>query len=119
MSDRETARRGGGSRLGRIMAALSPGRALRDAQARAEVAEARLRAVVDAMPEGIVLLDADGRYVLWNDRYSEIYHRSADMFAPGAKLMDTLRVGVARGDYPDAVGREEAWLAERESWLKN
>jgi signal transduction histidine kinase/CheY-like chemotaxis protein len=57
--------------------------------------------------------------VLWNQKYAEIYHRSADLFAPGARLMDTLRVGVARGDYPDAVGREAAWLAEREAKKKN
>jgi signal transduction histidine kinase/ActR/RegA family two-component response regulator len=120
MSDRGTSRRGGAGRLARIIAAAwRQRRRLREARARAEIAEARLRAVVDAMPEGIVLLDAEGRYVLWNQRYSEIYHRSADMFAPGARLMDTLRVGVARGDYPEAVGREEAWLAERESWLRD
>ena len=26
---------------------------------------------------------------------------------------DTLRIGVARGDYPEAIGREEEWIAER------
>lgn len=120
MSDRGTLPPWGAARLARaISRRLRPGRRLREAQARAELAEARLRAVVEAMPEGVVLLDAEGRYVLWNDRYSEIYHRSADMFAPGARLMDTLRIGVARGDYPEAVGREEAWLAEREGWLRD
>ncbi len=28
-------------------------------------------------------------------------------------MADTLRAGVARGDYPEAVGREEEWIAER------
>jgi CheY-like chemotaxis protein len=88
-----------------------------DAEARARLAEARLRDAIDAIPEGVVFLDAEGRYVLWNRRYAEIYHRSADLFAPGARLIDTLRVGVARGDYPDAVGREAEWLAEREAKL--
>src|SRR5207247_1957175 len=50
---------------------------------------------------------------LWNRSYAEIYHRSADLFRPGARLMDTLREGVRRGDYPDAIGCEEAWLEER------
>jgi signal transduction histidine kinase/ActR/RegA family two-component response regulator len=94
-------------------------RALDQAELRAEQAEARLRAAVDALPEGLVFLDREGRYILWNKRYAEIYHRSADLFAPGAKLIDTLRVGVARGDYPDAVGREEAWLAARMALLEN
>ena len=39
--------------------------------------------------------------------------RSADLFEPGARLEDTIRVGVERGDYPEAVGREEEWIAER------
>ncbi len=71
------------------------------------------------MPEGIVFLDGEGRYVLWNAKYAEIYHRSADLFTPGAKLADTLRIGVARGDYPEAIGREEAWLAQRLDLMDN
>jgi signal transduction histidine kinase/ActR/RegA family two-component response regulator len=95
------------------------GEALARAEQQAREAEARLRAAIDAIPEGVVFLDAEGRYVLWNQRYAEIYHRSADLFRPGAKLIDTLRVGVERGDYPDAIGREEAWLAERAARLTN
>ncbi|QUD86603.1 ATP-binding protein [Phenylobacterium montanum] len=87
--------------------------------ATAGAAEARLQAVLDALPEGVVVLDAEGRYVHWNEAYAGIYHRSADLFAPGARLMDTLRVGIERGDYPDAVGREAEWLAERQAWLDN
>jgi CheY-like chemotaxis protein/PAS domain-containing protein len=89
------------------------GQALITAEAEAQIAQDRLREAIDVLPEGIVFLDAEGRYILWNRRYAEIYHRSADLFAPGRKLADTLRTGVERGDYPDAVGREEAWLAER------
>jgi len=95
----------------------------KDALERAEIdarkAEQRLRDAIDALPEGVVFLDNEGRYILWNARYAEIYHRSADLFAPGRKLVDTLRVGIARGDYPDALGREEAWLAERVALLEN
>lgn len=91
---------------------------LAEAEARAEAAEARLKSVVDALPEGVVLLDKEGRYLLWNRRYAEIYHRSADLFAVGRRLIDTLRIGVERGDYPEAMGREAQWLAEREAKLK-
>ena len=93
--------------------------AVEKAELKAEQAEARLRAAVDALPEGLVFLDSEGRYILWNKRYAEIYHRSADLFERGAKLIDTLRIGVARGDYPDAVGREEEWLAQRMALLDN
>jgi diguanylate cyclase (GGDEF)-like protein/PAS domain S-box-containing protein len=83
------------------------------AVAEARKAHERLREAIDLLPEGIVFLDSDGRYILWNKKYADIYRRSADLFEPGARLEDTLRIGVARGDYVEAEGREEEWLAER------
>ncbi|MCA1513690.1 EAL domain-containing protein [Bradyrhizobium sp. NBAIM01] len=88
------------------------------AEAEAAIAEARksherLRQAIDILPQGIVFLDAEGRYVLWNRKYAEIYSKTADLFEEGARLEDTLRIGVARGDYPEAIGNEEAWIAER------
>ncbi|MCP3373154.1 putative bifunctional diguanylate cyclase/phosphodiesterase [Bradyrhizobium cajani] len=88
------------------------------AEAEAAIVEARksherLRQAIDILPQGIVFLDADGRYVLWNRKYAEIYSKTADLFAEGARLEDTLRVGVARGDYPEAIGHEDEWIAER------
>jgi len=103
-----------GARLGVDRAAE-----LAAAEARASQAEARLHEAVEAIPEGIVMLDANGRYILWNQTYADIYHRSADLFEKGARLVDTLRVGIARGDYPDAIGREEAWLADRVALMNN
>lgn len=96
----------------------------------ASLAETRLREAIDALPQGIVFLDEDDRYILWNKSYSEIYEKSADLLHPGVKLADTLRIGISRGDYPEALGREEEWLAERlgrlkqpgmrhEQWLSN
>jgi diguanylate cyclase (GGDEF)-like protein/PAS domain S-box-containing protein len=88
------------------------------AEAEAAIADARksherLREAIDILPQGIVFLDAEGRYILWNKKYAEIYNRSSDLFAPGARLQDTIRIGVERGDYPEAVGREEEWIRER------
>ncbi len=88
------------------------------AQAQAAIVDARksherLREAIDILPQGIVFLDSEGRYILWNKKYAEIYNRSSDQFAPGARLQDTIRVGVERGDYPEAAGREDEWIAER------
>jgi diguanylate cyclase (GGDEF)-like protein/PAS domain S-box-containing protein len=85
----------------------------RRATSEARTANARLREAIEILPQGIVFLDAEGRYVLWNEQYSQIYHRSADLFKVGARLADTLRVGVMRGDYPAAKGYEEEWIKER------
>jgi len=95
------------------------GGALTRGERQAADATARLQAAIDAFPEGVVFLDAEGRYIHWNQRYAEIYHRSADLFAPGRPLAETLRIGVARGDYPEASGREDAWLSERLAKLEN
>jgi diguanylate cyclase (GGDEF)-like protein/PAS domain S-box-containing protein len=88
------------------------------AEAEAAIAEARksherLREAIDILPQGIVFLDDEGRYILWNKKYAEIYNRSSDLFQPGARLADTIRIGVERGDYPEAIGREDEWIAER------
>jgi diguanylate cyclase (GGDEF)-like protein/PAS domain S-box-containing protein len=85
----------------------------------ADKAEKRLREAIDVLPEGVVFLDKEGRYILWNQKYAEIYKKSADLLKPGIRLADTLRIGVERGDYPEAKGREEAWLKQRLSLLEN
>src|ERR1700692_626851 len=89
--------------------AVAAGAALAEARKSHE----RLREAIDILPQGIVFLDADGRYILWNKKYAEIYSRSSDLFKPGVRLQDTIRIGVERGDYPEAIGREEEWIAER------
>jgi diguanylate cyclase (GGDEF)-like protein/PAS domain S-box-containing protein len=88
------------------------------AEAEAAIADARksherLREAIDILPQGIVFLDPEGRYILWNKKYSEIYSRSSDLFQPGSRLQDTIRIGVERGDYPEAIGREEEWISDR------
>jgi len=102
------------SKLGSSDARLKNAQAVADAAvARATAAHKRLREALEILPQGIVFLDSEGRYILWNQKYADIYKRSADLFRVGVRLEDTLRIGVARGDYPAAIGREEEWLAER------
>lgn len=75
--------------------------------------ERRLREALDLLPEGVVFLDAEGRYILWNQQYAQIYAATADLLREGEYLSDVLRIGVERGDYPEANGREDAWIDER------
>jgi len=92
---------------------------LKAAKEAAAKAEDRLREAIDVLPQGVVFLDDEGRYILWNQQYAAIYERSADLLAPGALLAETLRIGVQRGDYPEAEGREEEWLSQRLALLDN
>lgn len=86
--------------------------------ARAEATRRRLLDAIDLLPEGIVILDEERRYVAWNRQYASIYARTADFIVVGNKLEDAVRAGLKRGDYPEAFGREEAWLADRLNRLK-
>jgi diguanylate cyclase (GGDEF)-like protein len=74
---------------------------------------ARLLEAFEVVPEGLVLLDAEGRYVLFNKKFLELYDSEVDRIAVGKSFSDSIRAGVERGHYLDAIGREEQWLAER------
>ncbi|MFA5958470.1 EAL domain-containing protein [Hyphomicrobium sp.] len=82
-------------------------------KAEVEKAHNRLREAIEILPEGIVILDADNRYVAWNKRYAQIYHRAIDTLVVGGSLEEAVRIGLERQMYPEAFGREQAWLAER------
>jgi diguanylate cyclase (GGDEF)-like protein/PAS domain S-box-containing protein len=94
-------------------------KALAAARAEAERAEQEARAAhhrlleaFEAVPEALVLFDAEDRYVLWNRRYGEMYphhHR----IRKGMQFEESLRLGIAQGQHPEAKGREEEWLAKR------
>jgi diguanylate cyclase (GGDEF)-like protein/PAS domain S-box-containing protein len=82
------------------------------AQQDAQAAHSRLVEALEVVPEGIALMDADDRLVLWNRHYAETYSLTEKIVA-GMRFEDILRDGLLRGQYADAIGREEEWLAER------
>jgi len=76
-------------------------------------AEAMLRDAIESISEGFLMYDSDDRLALCNTRFREIYAVAEDIFVPGRKFEDILRAGVERGQYPDAKGNEEDWIAKR------
>ncbi|MDL5032274.1 PAS-domain containing protein [Pelomonas sp. APW6] len=76
-------------------------------------AESLLRSAIDTINEAFVLYDPQDRLVLCNDKYRELYAAIADLLQPGIDFETLVRTGVQRGQYPEALGREEEWLAER------
>jgi diguanylate cyclase (GGDEF)-like protein len=79
----------------------------------AEVARRQLADAIEALPDGFALFDADDRLSICNAHYRELYRETAPALEPGAQFEDLLRYGLAHGQYPQAVGRESEWLAER------
>lgn len=86
---------------------------LRRSERAARLAEDTLREAIYALPDGFVLYDAEDRLVICNERYRELYAESAEAFVPGVKFEDAIRYGLEQGQYPDAIGCEEEWIAER------
>ncbi|HZP75238.1 MAG TPA: EAL domain-containing protein [Pseudolabrys sp.] len=73
----------------------------------------RLLDAIDVIPEGIVLFDAEDRFVLWNRHFAEMHADIFDLLAVGARFEDVVRDALRKGRYPAAAGREEEWLAAR------
>lgn len=72
-----------------------------------------LQEMIEAISEGFVLYDADDRLVVANAKYREIYGLSADLIVPGNSFEQIIRAGAERGEYADAIGRVDEWVAER------
>ncbi|MBV2359244.1 response regulator [Thalassococcus sp. CAU 1522] len=73
----------------------------------------RMWSAVAELPDGFVIYDADDRLLMCNQPYRDIYKASAPAMIPGTSFEDILRYGLERGQYTDALGREEEWLEER------
>jgi PAS domain S-box-containing protein len=83
------------------------------AQERAQRADALLRDAVNCTAAGFVIYDEEDRLYLCNQAYRDLYPSTASAMIPGTRFEDILRAGFARGEHPDAIGREESWLEER------
>ena len=75
-------------------------------KAELERAHNRLKEAIDILPEGMVILDADNRYVAWNRRYAEIYSQTADLLSVGGNVV------LEKGVNAEAAGREDERLAD-------
>jgi hypothetical protein len=73
----------------------------------------RIWAAIEAIPDGFVLFDGNDRLVFCNQRYRDIHPASANIIAPGVTFEEILRYGLKFGKYPEAEGKEEAWLQDR------
>lgn len=74
---------------------------IKTARSRAESPEARLRTVIDSLPQSFVLWDADGRLVLHNQKFAEFYQIDADVLKPGLDLEQVARAAAAPSEAID------------------
>ncbi len=76
-------------------------------------ANQRLVDAIESLPDAFAIYDADDRLALYNSTYLETYEMSRQAIQLGRTFEEILRAGVERGQYPQAIGREEEWVAER------
>ncbi|MCJ9758194.1 diguanylate cyclase [Agrobacterium sp. SHOUNA12C] len=79
----------------------------------AREANLRLRYVIEMLPEAVCVFDAEDRYVLWNQKYAELYADIADHLQPGIPFEDILKISLASGEMREVVEDKNAWLRER------
>lgn len=80
---------------------------------RADAAESRFADAIESLPNGFALYDKEDRLVHCNERYRQVYAAGARFIVPGATFEEILRYAVSKGQFPEAAGREEAWIANR------
>ena len=68
---------------------------------------------IEALPASVEIFDADDHIVAFNQRLVDIYPHMLEHFTRRASFEELLRASLACGGVPDAIGREEEWLAER------
>lgn len=72
-----------------------------------------LQAAIDSLGDGIVLYDQHDRLVTCNQSFRRLFPKIADAIVPGITFEALTRLGLERGQYREAIGREKEWLAER------
>ena len=86
---------------------------LKQAQARAEQQTALLEGAITTIDQAFCIYDADDRLVYFNDQYRQVYATSAAKIVAGETFETIVRFGAESGQYPEAVGRIDEWVAER------
>ncbi len=73
----------------------------------------RLIEAIETMSEGFALFDRQDRLVLSNTRYREMYGVPDLAVSERWNFEQLIRYGLEHGRFSDALGREDAWIAER------
>ncbi len=83
------------------------------AENRARTAREQLMAAVDAFDAPVVLFDPDDCVVLSNEAYKRMFDDRDGSITPGRHVEDLTRHLINTNRFPEAIGCEEEWLAER------
>ena len=82
-------------------------------QERAQRSRDRFLRSIESLSEGFALYDADGRLVVCNTRFHELYAPVANSLVRWSSFEDFLCECIEHKLIPESAGREEQWVAER------
>ena len=79
----------------------------------------QLRALLDALPQGVSVVDKDLHLILWNRRFHEILDFPQDMVFRNARFEDFIRLNATRGEYGpgDPEQRVQAMVARAREFV--
>jgi signal transduction histidine kinase/CheY-like chemotaxis protein/HPt (histidine-containing phosphotransfer) domain-containing protein len=72
----------------------------------------RLRAAIDAMPDGLAFCDAEDRLVAWNARFASIFAKAEEFLAVGGAYEALLKAALQRGVFADPPGLKKLALED-------
>ncbi len=86
-----------------------------DIESKRRFNEVRLQVdrTMEALNDGVVVYDSDGKIVYCNEAYRNSYPDVADEIQVGAKLEDVLRTAAERRGIGDEEKKQELWVARR------
>ncbi len=107
-----------GGRVKRLVGAVRDITDMKSAEKELDHAEKRLRASLETISEGFLLVDPQDRVQIWNKRYLEIFGNAAgadiqDIVVKGKPFIDMIYEGYERGIFKPHAGGAEGWIAER------
>lgn len=79
----------------------------------------RLRAAVETISDGFLLIDPDDRVLIANRRFREFFPELEDLLQPGIAFDALARHAMEIGLFPEAEGKESTWWAERRTRLRS
>jgi diguanylate cyclase (GGDEF)-like protein len=74
-------------------------KALQAREAELQAQNTRFDAALSNMSQGLAMYDADGRLVIWNQRFVAMYRYNVDDIKPGMPLLDLIKLRVANGSF--------------------
>ncbi|NNF79350.1 MAG: PAS domain S-box protein, partial [Rhizobiales bacterium] len=83
------------------------------AQEKVRLSNELMHDAIESLAEGFALYDDEERLVMCNQNYLEMNKTAAEILKPGMKWVDMMRYLAEHGEFADAAGRVDEWIAER------